>query len=415
MNLHKDFGDSAKLFIIDEVSMFGQADLLKLNLFLQAAFPVTCTEPFGEAYIIFLGDFYQLKPIGKKPLYDMNDELAKSLWIRDTEACVILSQQMRHVEQVNSEIDYAALNMRARTGTITNEDILALNSRVLWNTTGCEFSLPSFASKIPPLTPIAVFTNAAVDIINNNRLKAHNMPIVNSWAKHTFTARNGVRSQVSCLNANAMKLDALVQLSIAAPVMLIDNIATELGLVNGSIGIIHDIMYDTSGQDGIVNPQANREEACESQLAIPIVLVKFPSYTGQSFITGVDHIVPIHYVKENNETNTFFRLQLPLRLAYAMTIHKCQGMTLSSLALDLSNATARGLSYVGISRVRMLDGLTFRNAVIMRNFTGAAANENERKLHKEFGFIAVEYECLEKIFENTKLRYANWFNFNLNI
>jgi hypothetical protein len=57
VNLHRDFGDSAKLFVLDEVSMFGEGDLLQMNLFLQAAFPATCTDPFGGAHLIFLGIF----------------------------------------------------------------------------------------------------------------------------------------------------------------------------------------------------------------------------------------------------------------------------------------------------------------------------------------------------------------------
>ena len=187
VNLHRDFGDSAKLFVLDEVSMFGEGDLLQMNLFLQAAFPATCTDPFGGAHLIFLGDFYQLKPIGKKAIYDMYGEVAKSLWIRDTDACVFLSQQMRHTEHINNGIDYAALNMRACTGNITDEDVLALNTRVLHDTTGQGLFLPNFASRIPHLTPIAVYTNAEVDIINQNRLKAHQMPVVSSWARHTFT------------------------------------------------------------------------------------------------------------------------------------------------------------------------------------------------------------------------------------
>ena len=72
-----------------------------------------------------------------------------------------------------------------------------------------------------------------------------------------------MRSQASCLNGEDMKLDLVVELSISTPVMLIDNVATELGLVNGSVGIVHDIMYNVSGRDGVVNPQATREEACE--------------------------------------------------------------------------------------------------------------------------------------------------------
>ena len=68
--------------------------------------------------------------------------------------CVFISTNA-HTEHTNNGIDYAALNMRAFTGNITDEDVLALNMRVLHDTTG---QGSNFASRIPHLTPIAVYT-----------------------------------------------------------------------------------------------------------------------------------------------------------------------------------------------------------------------------------------------------------------
>lgn len=227
-----------------------------------------------------------------------------------------------------------------------------MSSRALLDSNREPYDLKEFATRVPPTTPIGVYTNKEAESINDLKLAAHGQPIVHCWAKHfsTKSTRQGA-SQRSCLESKEnLKLERLVKLSIGAPVMLLGNLATELGLVNGSIGTVYDILYNVHANEGTINPQATLTQACNAHpmLAIPIVLVQFPSYKGESFLPYVPHVVPILTTKETNSTNSWVRQQLSLRAAYAMTIHKLQGMTLSALALDLSNASQRGLAYVGI-------------------------------------------------------------------
>lgn len=396
--------------------MVSGSELPKINKHLQYCFPARSTEPYGGANVIFLGDFFQLTPIGGKPLFKLTDEVQKHLWIRKEDAVVILTQQMRHTS--SSTNNYADINAAARDASLTKSDIRLLNTRVLSNPRGEPYDLIQFADRIPVGVPVAAFTNGEVESINTHKLIASGNPIVNCWARHHFSSKSGQKlNNASCLTSSThnlkLTLEACVSISVGSPVMLIKNLATELGLVNGSIGIVFDIMYDTTLRDGPINPQASLEDACAANpmLAQPVVLVRFPTYRGASFITTEEKIVPICPVQETTKNGaSWSRAQLPLRVAYAMTIHKVQGMTLPGIALDLSRAKQRGLAYVGISRVKTLDALMLRLPLTQRNFTGAAPNEPESTKHNDFSYITIEYQRLTQIYTATVRKYQQLFN-----
>ena len=128
--------------------------------------------------------------------------------------------------------------------------------------------------------------------------------------------------------------------------MLTRNLWTEKGLCNGSMGTVLDIIYKEGD-----NPPA-----------LPIaVLVQFDdSYTGPSFCSDKPRCIPI--IPETNESDlhgTFCeRQQLPLKLSWAITIHKSQGLTLDKAWVDIGKTEDFvGLTYVGLSRVRKFQDL----------------------------------------------------------
>jgi hypothetical protein len=171
---------------------------------------------------------------------------------------------------------------------------------------------------------------------------------------------------------------ALLQLAVGAVVMLKKNLSVPLGLVNGAVGCVYGFMYDKdkAATSPIVYSmsaaQLQKQSKSKSyQPQIPIVLVQFAAdvYLGKSFHPSVPGIVPIcatpseisgvtdRLAKDGPETVGYTRFQLPLVLAWAVTIHKTQGRTVETLLLTPDECFARGMMYVAVSRVTSLKGL----------------------------------------------------------
>ena len=132
--------------------------------------------------------------------------------------------------------------------------------------------------------------------------------------------------------------------------MLTANIWVPAGLVNGAMGTITDILY---------------KEKPEYTSLPAVILVSFDKYNGPT-VTNIDGIkvvpiVPIRRMWEG-QTGSCSRLQFPLSLAWAITAHKSQGLTLPKANIDLGKTEfAAGLTFVAISRVRSLDDILFKH------------------------------------------------------
>ena len=137
--------------------------------------------------------------------------------------------------------------------------------------------------------------------------------------------------------------------------MLTRNLWTEKGLCNGSMGTVVDIVY----KEGDHPP------------ALPIaVIVQFDdTYTGPSFRSDIPRSVPI--IPQTNESDLYGssheRQQLPLKLSWAITIHKSQGLTLGKAWVDIGKSEKfTGLTYVALSRVRRLEDLIIEPMTLER-------------------------------------------------
>ena len=174
---------------------------------------------------------------------------------------------------------------------------------------------------------------------NVAKLHANGQPVAMIKAVHSGPGA----SKVSADDAGG--LEPMVCLAQGARVMLTANLWVQAGLVNGAMGTVVAICYG---------------EARGSPPNLPIaVTVRFDSYCGPTLPDGTVPIIPLLRTWLFTEKQCS-RLQLPLKLVWAVTIHKCQGMTLNKAVIDVGKKEfSAGLTFVTCSRVRQLKDLLF--------------------------------------------------------
>ncbi|XP_059064702.1 uncharacterized protein LOC131856794 [Cryptomeria japonica] len=123
--------------------------------------------------------------------------------------------------------------------------------------------------------------------------------------------------------------------------MLLANLWIEVGLVNGSIGLVKNIIYEPSTKP----PDLPN-----------FIIVHFQNYKGPPWNTLHPNDIPIAPIAPSTRT------QIPLTTAWAITIHKSQGLTLDKATIDLGNTEKQGLTFTAISRVKSIDGIRIHPA-----------------------------------------------------
>ena len=313
--------------------MVGRKTFAQVDRRLRQAFPHRSQEVFGGCSCLLFGDFGQLPPVMDQPLYTTHSRSELSdqgmTAYQSFTSAVVLDQIIRQAGDDPVQRRFRTLLLRLRDGATTIDDWKLLMSR----TPTAVDDLTSFETALH-LYPTV---EAAVD---HNVSKLHNTmkPIAMINAVHTGGA----------LAANAPAdeaggLEAVVCLAESARVMLTSNLWVDFGLVNGAMGTIEAICYMTGGPPNL--PTA--------------VMVRFHKYSGPSLPTGVVPIVPMRRCWSKSGVQCS-RLQLPLKLAWAVTIHKSQGLTLDKVVMDVGKREfSPGLTFVACSRVRQLDDLLF--------------------------------------------------------
>ena len=137
-------------------------------------------------------------------------------------------------------------------------------------------------------------------------------------------------------------LENRIYLAKGARVMLTRNLWSDAGLCNGSLSVVKDIVFQYD----------------QSPPSLPIaVIVKFDKYTGPSFCNDDEKCVPIIPIASNSLDSgvSSERIQVPLKLAWSITIHKSQGLTLEKVFVDIGKKECfDGLAYVALSRVKTI-------------------------------------------------------------
>jgi hypothetical protein len=195
-------------------------------------------------------------------------------------------------------------------------------------------------------------TKAQVLKYNHDHMLGLASPAVLVEAIHEGVGAEKVES------SNAGNLVKQLPLCVGCRVMLTRNLWTNVGLVNGARGTVHDISWK-EGADVLRDPPE-------------VIMVAFDHYEGPAFTMPSGEplrrdgklVVPILRVRQDFMVgaNSCSRAQFPLLVSYAITVHKSQGITLDKVVCDISAPEfAAGLSYVAVSRVKTLDGLMFEN------------------------------------------------------
>jgi ATP-dependent DNA helicase PIF1 len=289
----------ARVLIIDEISMMDASMLDSLDLLCRVIKNLDLS--FGGMQIVLVGDFFQLPPVsrpGEPPVYFAFQAHA---WKNAELTMCYLSEQHRQEDKTFLNI-LSALRTRA----LTEEHIAHLFLR----------KQPSPDKDITKLYS----HNADVDHMNTNRLK-----LLKGKEKTFMMSAHGNTKIVEALKRGCLSPETLT-LKIGARVMCTKNNLTK-SYANGSTGEVVD--FDKERGFPVVQLTSGR-----------VVCVEPETWS----------------VDDSGAALAAIR-QVPLRLAWAITVHKSQGMSLDRAYIDLGNAFVYGQGYVALSRIRSLSGL----------------------------------------------------------
>lgn len=391
------------VLIIDEISMLRGVLFHRLDLLIRKI--RKNEKPFGGLQLIICGDFLQLPPVpekydppspsGKKPLnpggqlteHQKAEQEFEELEVAfknkpycfqcDTWAAAVPNMRTLTVvfRQGQEEKIFVDLLGEIRIGKVTNATCRLLESRA-------NVSLDALAGHADVIPTQLYPTNHQVDLINLERLTEINAPCYAYYASDRYYG--GSKEQLYHLLEHS-RTPPLCQFKIGCQVMLLYNMSRTL--VNGSRGVVVGFVPWRETRRFLLpaererygypiwNEKTNRFDNLHGWWRDNIVNLEqsksnAPNADGESRDECVEGTLPV--VQFNNgeclpiypqkmgvtmRNHSAIREQIPLKLAWALTIHKCQGLTLDKVELDLSNCFAEGQAYVALSRVSTLAGL----------------------------------------------------------
>lgn len=307
--------------IIDEISMV-RADLLDcIDIFLRRNLKKNV--PFAGIQMIFIGDLYQLPPVIKgKDERRFFSEKYSSQYFFDSRVFHETNFELIEFEKIyrQSEIKFIEILNRIRNNTIKDEDIDLINERV-------NKPLPKNSYPVI-LTPY----NETAKKINEEKIQSLGNKI------YTFKAEF-----LGNLEKDSFPADEELRVSIASQVMFLNNDAQGRWF-NGTLGVVKDI---------------DKKREIITVLTENNDLVEVTKNEWDIFKYIFDE-----KEKKLKTKKTGYFVQFPLKLAWALTIHKSQGKTFDNVIIDLSRPIfEKGQLYVALSRAKTIEGISLTSPI----------------------------------------------------
>lgn len=306
-----------ELLIIDEVSML-RADMLDAIDFTLRYIRRNRNVPFGGVQLLFIGDLHQLPPVVKNDEWRVMSGFYKSIYFFDALALQNNPPVYIELDKIYRQDDAVFIDLlnNLRNNKITAEDNALLKQH--------------FKQDFKPLADENYITltthNNKADTINRERLTQL------KTKSHFFEAKiNGE------FNEYAYPNDKSLELKVGAQIMFIKNDMTpEKRYYNGKIGVVHHIEKDK----------------IEIELPDEKIIFQISAYTWENVKYKLNEAT-----NEIDENVAGAFIQYPIKLAWAITVHKSQGLTFDKAIIDVGDAFAPGQAYVALSRLRSLKGL----------------------------------------------------------
>ncbi len=314
---------ATELLIIDEVSML-RADILDAIDFRMRSAKGNYSKSFGGTQVLMIGDLHQLPPIVSDQEWQLLQKYYRSMHF--FEALVFRDEQMVSLEldKIFRQSDERFIHIlnRLRDKQVTREDVATLNSH---------YRKPEEIEDQEDIITLATHNHIA-DGINSKKLKALQTPSFFFEAEIT----DDFPEKLS-------PLPLQIELKAGAQVMFIKNDSSEdKRYVNGKLARV-----DHVDEDEIVVHMSGTNEA---------YTLRKETWEHKKYTLNEES-------KEVEEEVTGTFEQYPVKMAWAVTVHKSQGLTFEKAIIDVGQAFAPGQVYVALSRLRSLDGLILRTPI----------------------------------------------------
>ena len=319
-----------ELLVIDEVSMV-RSDLLDTIDAVLRHIKHQPNHPFGGVQVLVIGDLFQLSPVAREEEWRMLQDYYSGPYFFQAHVFQQLNPIYIELDHVfrQTNMDFVEILNQVRNNTLTSQSLQMLNSRYI----------PDFKSDADDHYIVLSTHNRKVDAINQREMDALGGKVYcySATIKDTFPE-------------SMFPMDEVLRLKLGARVMFTKNDSSaEKRYYNGKLGIVSHLTDKTI------------TVTCEGEDPIDVHLetwenVRYVSEVGSEVVQPEVIGSFSHY---------------PLRLAWAITIHKAQGLTFDHVVIDAADAFAAGQVYVALSRCRNLEGIVLLTPIPSSALTNA--------------------------------------------